>query len=307
MPGVEELADELYALPPGQFIDARAAVVGAARAAGEKSTAAALAKLRKPTVTAWLANRIVRTQPDLVAGALALGPALREATIAGDRDALRDLTRHRRALLGDLIAAARTIAQETDHTFSASTQRELEATFTAAATDPTAAATLAAGRLTVPLSSSGLGFELGGIPPERATDRPAPAPRHDPALPAGQAGRSVGTQSPSAGSASPPAEPTQEGTTRRKVEAREQRITDADQALAAARLQDADAAAALGEAQAALEAATAAEEAAAAAHQAARAAVSDARADLTAAKADAASTRRAVALALAELEKARTT
>jgi len=295
VPDLDDLTDELYAVPPALFVDARTAVVAAARAAGDTATAARLAKLRKPTVTAWLANRLVRTEPDLVAGVLALGPALRDATVAGDREALRDLARHRQVLLRDLVGAARSLAQDAGQTFTATTQREVESTFTAAAA-------LATARLAAPLSSVGLGFELGAVPPDRpAADAPGSRRTEDtePSV----------TETPGAStvaSAVTPAAPARSAREEAHTAAREQAVTDAELALAAARLQDADATAALADAQAVLDAAAEAEKRAAAEHQAARAALSDARADLTAAKADATSTHRAVASALGRLERART-
>jgi hypothetical protein len=299
VPGLEELTDELYALPPSAFVEARGAVVAAARAAGDGPTAARLAKLRKPTVSAWLANRLVRDHRDLVDGALAVGPALREATVVGDGAAMRDLARHRKQLLNELLTAARATAQDADVAFGAAVQRELESTLTAAASDPDAAAALVGGRLTAPLSFSGLGFELGAIPPERAA-----AHSPDPSTPPSRARRQAGETS-SDDVALEQLAPTRTAAEERAAAAREQAVADADRALAVARLQDADANATLAAAEAALAEATAAEKAAAAAHKAAKEALSDARADVTAAKADAATTSREVDAALSRVEAAR--
>ncbi|HET7902860.1 MAG TPA: hypothetical protein VFL59_16865, partial [Candidatus Nanopelagicales bacterium] len=254
-------------------------VVETARDAGDRAAATALGKLRKPTVTAYLANRLVRMAPDVVAGVLAVGPAMREATVSGDADGLRDLGRHRAALLSDLGARARAIAEEDGVRMTATHQRELEATFTAAAADEQAAATLLTARITGPLESASMGFDLGVVPPER----------------------------PAGGAASAPARPTESvSAAEREAQAeRERMVVEAEQALAEARLQDADAEVALATAQDAFDAALAAESEAAEALRAAKQALSDARADLTAAKADATATGRAVAAALARLEKAR--
>ena len=280
---LDQLADELYALPPDQFVAARAAVVAVAREAGAASTAATLATLRKPTVTAFLANQVVRTAPDVVSGVIAVGPAMREATVAGDAAALRDLGRHRAALLADLVGRARAIAEEHDVRFTAANQRELELTFTAAATDEAAAAALLSGRITGPLESAGTGFDLSGAAPGR-TSPPAAAAQDG---------------APASSAAQRAAEKEQAAQAER-----ERALAEAEQALAEARLQDADAEAALADAQAAFDQAQAAEAAAAEALRLAKSAVSDARADLTAAKADATSTGRAVAAALAALERA---
>lgn len=281
---LDQLADELYALPPEQFVEARAAVVSVAREAGAASTAAALAKLRKPTVTAFLANQVVRTAPDVVAGVIAVGPAMRDATIAGDAAALRDLGRHRASLLAEVGRRARALAEEHDVRYSATNQRELEATFTAAAVDEAAASALLTGRLTGPLESAGLGFDLGAVPPEK------------PSAPGGS--RRDGDAPPT------PAQQRSDERAQAAQEERERAVVEAEQALAEARLQDADAESALAQAQQAFDAAQAAEAAAAEALREAKAAMSDARADLTAAKADATATGRAVASALARLDKA---
>ena len=301
--GIEDVTDELYALPPSEFVDARAAVVAAARAAGDRPTAARLAKLRKPTVSAWLANRLVRAHRDLVDGALAVGPALREATVAGDGAALRDLTRHRKQLLTALLTAARGIAHDAEVGFSAAVQRELESTLTAAASDPEAAAALVGGRLTAPLSFSGLGFEVGAIPPERPAGLPDRRGKaHDPGRATTRAPSDDAPVAPPGATARNKAGPAVDAAAEK---AREQAVADAEQSLAVARLQDADASASLAAAEAALADAAAAERAAAAAHTAAKEALSDARADLTAAKADAAGSGRQVAEALRRLENAR--
>lgn len=298
---LDPLADELYALPPDQFVQARAAVVAAARDAGHPTTAAALAKLRKPTVTAYLANQIVRTAPDVVAGVIAVGPAMREATLAGDAAALRDLGRHRGALLSDLVGRARSIAEENDVRFSATNQRELEATFSAAAVDEQAAAALLTARITGPLESTGLGFELGGLPPVSSGSGTATADG-EPVAGSGRGGSSAAADDVPRGRS----EAEKRAAERAQADAaqRERALAEAEQALAEARLQDADAEGALASAQAAFDAAQAAEAEAAEALRVAKAAVSDARADLTAAKADATATGRAVAAALAALERA---
>lgn len=288
---LDALAAELYALPPDEFVEARAAVVAAAREGGHPTVAAQLAKLRKPTVTAWLANQVVRTAPDVVAGVIAVGPAMREATIAGDAAALRDLGKHRAALLGEVVARARAVAEEHERPFSATNQRELEATFTAAAVDEQAAAALLTGRLVGPLEVAGLGFDLGAVPSERpaAPETPAPAAK----VASAAAGRAAQKEAQKEAEKAQAAEAE-----------RERAVIEAEQELAEARLQDADAETALAEAQEAFDAALAAEKAAADALRAAKEATSDARADLTAAKADATATGRAVAAALAKLDKA---
>src|SRR5512142_3207595 len=63
---VEQIGDRLYALPPEQFVAARNEAVAAARKAGDRDTAEAVAALRKPTQAAWLVNLLALRRPDLI-------------------------------------------------------------------------------------------------------------------------------------------------------------------------------------------------------------------------------------------------
>ena len=82
---------DLYALPPEEFTAARDAAAKQARADGDRDTARALAALRRPSVSAHAVNRLVRTEPDLLAQLLDLGAALAQAQSGGQGDALRAL------------------------------------------------------------------------------------------------------------------------------------------------------------------------------------------------------------------------
>lgn len=50
---LESVADELYGLPPGEFVAARGRHVAAARTAKDPALAKQIAALRKPTLAAW--------------------------------------------------------------------------------------------------------------------------------------------------------------------------------------------------------------------------------------------------------------
>jgi hypothetical protein len=81
----DELADELYALPPEQFTAAPNTRAKEAKAAGEKETAARIAALRKPTVLAWLANPLYALGlPRWRASSLGI-PFVRDMTAPGSR------------------------------------------------------------------------------------------------------------------------------------------------------------------------------------------------------------------------------
>jgi len=310
----EALADDLYAVPPSAFMAARSSAVAEARAAGEKAVAARLTGLRKPTVSAWLCNQLVRTVPDDVAAALDLGAEIRDATVAGDRDALRTASRRRTTLLTDLVARARVIADEHGQTLTAEMQREIESTFTAAAADAAAAEQVLSGRLTSPLTFEGLGFDQGALPPPRdpAASRPAPktAPKRADAPPAAPppskviAGKKSRTVTSTTADEAARTRAEQEAARAIAEEEERARITaEAEQALAVARLQQADADAELADAQRLLEEAVRTEADAEAAYQQAQSDLVDARADVRDAKKDVTAANRSVVSALARLEK----
>ncbi|MCP2272865.1 hypothetical protein LV75_005391 [Actinokineospora diospyrosa] len=132
--------DELYGLPREEFVPARRDLVKRLRAAGDRDAAARVEKLPKPTTSAWLVNRLVRTDPAGVDDLVALGDDLRAAHTQADGARLRELAKRRTELVADLVTRAGTDLSE-------SITRELEEMFTTAIADEAAAATLRAGRL----------------------------------------------------------------------------------------------------------------------------------------------------------------
>jgi hypothetical protein len=155
---IEDAASQLYALPPGDFVEARDSLLRVARESGDRELAAAIAALRKPTAVAWLANRLARERPEQLADFLALGPLLREASATLSGPALRDLSRQRQQLVQALVREARhVVAGQPGPRVSEEVTRALEATLHAALADPDAAASVAAGRLSGSLSYTGFG------------------------------------------------------------------------------------------------------------------------------------------------------
>jgi hypothetical protein len=152
-----QVADELYALAPAEFRAARDERAGQERAAGRREFADAIAKLRRPTVSAWLVNQLAREAADQVGRLLELGESLREAQqeLAGDR--LRELSAQRRETITPLMQAAKGIASGAGQSVSAGVEREVLATFEAALADPDAADAVRSGWLTSALSYIGLG------------------------------------------------------------------------------------------------------------------------------------------------------
>jgi hypothetical protein len=167
---LESVADELYRLPPGEFVAARGRHVAAARTAKDPELARQIAALRKPTLAAWAGNLLVRSAPDQVDALQRLGEGLRAAQdrLAGDQ--LRELTRQRNALVAELAREARRLAAEAGQPVGDAVQHEVETTLHAVLADPDAAREWAAGHLAKPLTTRP-GF------PGTATTAPAPSRR----------------------------------------------------------------------------------------------------------------------------------
>jgi hypothetical protein len=155
----EDVADHLYGLPPEEFTAARTAAAQADKWA-DKAAAKAIRALRKPTVSAWLVNTLVRAEPELLDQLLALGPALAEAQSGGEGDALRTLGEQRRQLVSAVTQRAFEAAGRAP---TAATTAEVAATLEAALADPAAAGAVRSGRLTSALSYAGFGtVDLAG-------------------------------------------------------------------------------------------------------------------------------------------------
>lgn len=153
----EQVADRLYAVPPRRFVAERDAAVAAAREAGDTVTAAALAKLRRPTVAAWLVNLLALRRPELLAQLAELAEALRIAQRELDGGQLRELTAHRRATVSALVDEARGLAREVEPPDAKLPLGEVESTLAAALADPDAAAAVRSGRLLKAVSADGFG------------------------------------------------------------------------------------------------------------------------------------------------------
>lgn len=178
---LDEVADELYGLDPGQFTPVRTAREKEARAAGDRELAAQIKQLRKPSLSAWLSNQLVRERREQVEPLLALGEQLRELQASVSADQLRALTQQRHRLVYAVAQEARALGHERGQAVSDDVARELEQTLHAALGDPDAAEAVRSGRLTNGLQYAGFG-PVGALPPAPASapkPKPEPAPKDD--------------------------------------------------------------------------------------------------------------------------------
>jgi hypothetical protein len=155
---LDAVTGELYGVAPGDFVEVRDERAAQARRAGERELAEAIKKLRRPSAGAWLANLLVRERHEQVSKLLAVGEELREAQARLANEDLRRLSKERRRAVASLAGEALELARERGQTVSSAAARELEATLEAALLDAAAADELEAGRLTVALGYTGLGW-----------------------------------------------------------------------------------------------------------------------------------------------------
>lgn len=155
LPAIE---DELYGLPLQEFTSARDDRASEARKAGKSDVAAAVKRLRKPSVAAWMSNMLVRERRSEIEKLISLGEKLRSARgIKGEQ--IRSASTQRSDAVRTLLRHARAIAERANQPASPTVLEAVEVTLDAAFSDPESAATLRAGHLTTTLHYSGLGFD----------------------------------------------------------------------------------------------------------------------------------------------------
>jgi hypothetical protein len=187
------VADALYALKPDDFAAARDAQVRSARDAGQQPLAREIAKLRKPTQSAWLVNLLWRDQHDVMEQLFDLAHELSQAQVEAAGPALRELTAQRRQIENSLVRRAVELGSQAGVRVSDSVAREAQETLSAALARPEVADDVRSGRLVKPASYVG----FGTVPTATAV-----APRPSPALidlDAARQRRTAETQRPTTG------------------------------------------------------------------------------------------------------------
>jgi len=177
---LDAVAVELYGLTPDEFTAARNQL--AKTVSGQLGTA--IKELRKPTLAAWLANLLVRSDPDGVNALTELGDELRAAHLSADGATLRALTPRRHALVKQLVASATAEARNLGRTVTPTVVDRLTETLDAAIIDPGAAQLLRAGQLTSALRHVGFGVvDETGEPAKLAPMKPHTVPKTKTARP----------------------------------------------------------------------------------------------------------------------------
>jgi hypothetical protein len=178
---LERAADELYGLSPGDFTEARDALVKQLRADKERELANEVKGLRKPTLAAWALNQLVRNRRKDVDKLLAAGRELQKAqeklVASGDRAGFQRAATKERELVAELARDAAALAAEAGEGSSQGLEEKLAATLHAASLDEETAGELAAGRVLrerQPVAGFG-GLELAPAPSKPAPKRAKPA------------------------------------------------------------------------------------------------------------------------------------
>jgi hypothetical protein len=168
----ERIADELYAARPDEFASARDEAVRKARADGRPELARELAKLRKPTQSAWLVNLLWRDQREVMEQLFELAAELTRAQAGAAGEELRSLTAQRRQLESALLRQAQALAAQSGVRVTDTVAREAQETLAAALANPEVADEVRTGRLVKSASYAGFGVPASGVAPSRA---PTPA------------------------------------------------------------------------------------------------------------------------------------
>lgn len=167
--------DDLYSLPLEQFTGARDRLAARLTADGKSDEAAMVAKLRKPSVSAWALNRASRRSPESVERLVESHRSLRTATSG---DLLRQASEERRKAVAELEAVAVAELTGEGRPVSGPTRGRITATLLAVATDPEGEQDLVAGRLVKEIEPSGGGWGDIALAPVPARD-PADRARAD--------------------------------------------------------------------------------------------------------------------------------
>lgn len=158
--------NELYWAKPDDFIALRTELSGSAKRRGDQDTAKRISATNKPTIAAWVVNRLAIGHREVGQRIADLGDRLRAAHAAMDGDLIRDLSAEQRKLINELTRTAFEAAEVSPP--SAAVRDDVTATLQAAVADPDVLAGLR--RLTRPERWSGFGA-FGQAAPVATADR----------------------------------------------------------------------------------------------------------------------------------------
>lgn len=157
--------DRLYGLALEEFTSARDRLADELRAKGDREDAGRVKKLRKPSVSAWAVNQLVRKHMKTVKELLAVGDEVRSALSGGKAGEVRKITDRRRRVVDRLLDLAEDLLNQAGHGTTRPTLDKVGDTLMAATMDQEAADALRDGHLERELAPPS-GFEalVGRMP-----------------------------------------------------------------------------------------------------------------------------------------------
>lgn len=235
--------DELYEADPQEFVLTRARLERGLRDEGHTHAAAALRRLRRPSLGVWAVNRVARHDPDAVHELVDATERVRAAQQAmlqgGSADDLRDEVRERQSIVETLVRAG-TQALADHAPKPASYRDDIANLLEAASLDSSMQPTLLAGRLARALPPP-IGFDALQAPATPLSLVPDGATRKDTSRSARKeldsARRDVDGATNRAGDAERAAEDADAEATSAQIAAdtARSRVADVEQALARAK------------------------------------------------------------------------
>ncbi|MQA83072.1 MAG: hypothetical protein GEV03_00220 [Streptosporangiales bacterium] len=153
------VADELYRLPPDEFVIARDKRALEFRDLRDRRLADAVHQLHRPSQAAWLVNLLARERARELDELLRLGGDLRVAQEQLRGEELRELSTRRQRVVAALVGSARRLAHEAGHPVRDRVAQEVETTLHAALADSQVASVVRAGRLTSTRRYAGFGTQ----------------------------------------------------------------------------------------------------------------------------------------------------
>jgi hypothetical protein len=162
--------DQLFAVSPDEFTQARNALVKELRAAGKHEDAKRASALRRPTAALWVTNQLARTAHDQVKALIESAQRMRRAHTRGTGDELRDAMREQRDASQAIARAAEEAANRIGARANLDLLRRVQETAQAAAASMPEA--LRSGTLEQELSPTGFDALAGTrVAPARPSSR----------------------------------------------------------------------------------------------------------------------------------------
>ncbi len=189
-PNLDREIDRIYAGPLTEFVSERNELAKRLRTAGDREAATSVKGLAKPSLTAWVVNRLHHVHADAVAELMAAGERIRGAHLS-DPAALGVAVEAHRSALAELVELARETLEAAGHPAGKAQVRRITGTLEAlAAIDPDSLG-VTPGRLVRDLEPPGFGAFGAAFPAPAPTKGRSGARRAAP--PAARRGRKAAT------------------------------------------------------------------------------------------------------------------